>query len=220
MLTRVAARAAAQGTGRVRGDGADRTGPGASDAFSRQLLSILQNGLERLGAAPACVKTARSETRTAEATAKESPQRQFFVTAATGETNQAVAGASTCEADEGAPPAVAEAPGGCAMPDVLFEQHNGWNWRNYATYEMAQWLATRLGGEVGTYEADWSPGFEPPPTYYTVRFGDIEMNAGQLAVYYQPGDYVEPDRMAAMLMAGEGVNNSFVAEHFPELSQA
>ncbi len=201
---------------------------GARDAFSRQLLSILQDGLERLGVPPASVQVARSGSITGAPAASSSSQCQFVVTVpvcdvAKAESQcQAPGDAQRTSAPAAEAGAAASTPGTeeGAMPKILFEQHDGWNWRNYATLEMAQWLAARMGGEVGAYEADWSPGFEPPPTYYTVKFGGVEVNAGQLAVYYQPGDYVNPDRMAAMLISGEGVDNRFVTDNFPELADA
>lgn len=220
MLNRVHTAAAARAFGERTPAAATKPAGGAGNAFSQQLLSVIQNAAERLGAAPETARVVRAETAAEEPGVKGSPRCQDSAAGRGCEGHKTGGGVPACETTEATPAAAGAADGADAMPEVLFEQHDGWNWRNYATYEMAQWLARRLGGEVGTYEADWSPGFEPPPTYYTIRFGEIEMNAGQLAVYYQPGDYVEPDRMAAMLMAGEGVNNSFVSGHFPELSRA
>ena len=198
MLSRIHTAAAAGIAGARTQAAARNSTRGANDAFSQQLLSILQNGLERLGVPSGGVKVVRAETACETAGARGSSQCQYVVTVPASDVAAGASDGTACAtASQAAPKASSETAAGETLPDVLFEQHEGWNWRNYATFEMAQWLAQRLGGEVGTYTADWSPGFEPPPTYYTIRFGNVEMNAGQLAVYYQPGDYVDPDRMAA-----------------------
>ncbi len=103
------------------------------------------------------------------------------------------------------------------VPEEQFIDYPGWNRYNYATKEMAEWLAGRLGGEVGTFHFDWSPPFEPPPDGYTVRFGDKEINAGALAIYFEPGRFMGQDEEAALALFRDGVVNAYVMQHRPEL---
>lgn len=99
----------------------------------------------------------------------------------------------------------------------MYENHPGWSRYWYATREMAEWLAARLGGEVGTFEFEWSPGFEPPPAGYTVRFGDKEIPAGHLAMYFEPGRFRGADQEAALALFRDGIVNDYVMQHRPEL---
>ena len=176
--------------------GADKASPqaenkvGASDSFSQQLLSMLQSSLERLGVAAADIRPVTQGV--------DGPsQRQFLVTLA----------------EERGSAAAAEP----LAPEVMYEDHPGFNPRLFATEEMAGWLARRLGGEVGTFQWEWSPQVAQPPRGYTIRFGDKEINAGALAIYFEPGRFVGADQEAALALFRDGVVNDFVSLHRPEL---
>ncbi len=172
---------------------AQRTSPQAgpaSDSFSQQLLTMLQSSLDRLGVGSASVQLVPADARS-------SSPRQFLVT---------IAGTKASAAPSEPPPF-----------EMMYENHPGFNPRLFASREMANWLAERLGGEVGTFQWQWSPEVQQPPAGYTVRFGDKEINAGCLALYFEQGRFMGSDREAALALFRDGVVNDYVRQHRPEL---
>jgi hypothetical protein len=168
----------------------------SGDSFSRQLLEMLQSSLQRLGAPAVTVRPVSQGV--------ESPSpRQFIVTL---EEEHAEEEQASVAAPEPPPPL-----------ETMYEDHPGFNPRLFATEEMAGWLAQRLGGEVGTFQWEWSPQVQQPPMGYTVRFGDKEINAGALALYFEPGRFVGADQEAALALFRDGVVNDYVMQHRPEL---
>jgi hypothetical protein len=188
----------------------------AGDSFSRQVLSILEDSLAKLRASGASVQAVTTQDQASGAGGTSSSQCQFLVTfPAVG---QQVADAQQTSVAQVAGKGQATAGTAAAsMPEVLYEDHPSWRNTLYATQEAAAWLADRLGGEVGTYQFDWSPGFEPPPEGYTVKFGNKEVIAGHLAMYFEPGRFSQPDQEAALALFREGIANDYVREHRPEL---
>ncbi|MFB3776168.1 MAG: hypothetical protein ACE141_01120 [Bryobacteraceae bacterium] len=193
-----------------------RSGPQASsgqktsqgtDSFSRQLLSILQNSLGTLGVSAADVKVVQAGEQASTDGAASSSPCQILVTLSSQAATSTVAEEATATTTNGE----------VAPPEVMYEDHPGWNRHFYATREMAEWLAERFGGEVGTFEFEWSPGFEPPPAGYTVKFGDKEIPAGHLAMYFEPGRFSGADKEAALALFRDGVANDYVKQHRPEL---
>jgi hypothetical protein len=105
---------------------------------------------------------------------------------------------------------------------VVYDLKPGWNSQWYASNDMAQWMAERVGGEVGTHVADnWSslttPVYPAPPPQNTIRIGDKEINAGMLAMYFEPGRFSTPDLEAAAALYREGIVNDYVREHWSGL---
>lgn len=176
--------------------------PAAGDSFSKQLLSILQDSIQKLGLGAADVKAVERTTVT-QSSDQNSTQRQFLVT---------LSGAEPASSAAGEPP----------LPKVVYEQPQGWNSQYYASDGMAQWLADRFGGEVGTFTwADWSslanPIYPAPPPQSTIRFGDKEVNAGTLAMYFEPGRFSAPDLEAAAALYRAGIVNDYVRQNWSGL---
>lgn len=161
-----------------------------ADSFSQQLLAVLQRSLEQLGVAPAGVQLVQHG-------GGNPSQRQFVVT---------VAG-------NPGPPETPDTP----LLEAMYENHPGFNPRLYASEEMAGWLARRLGGEVSTFQWQWSPEVPQPPAGYSIRFGGKEINAGALAMYFEPGRFAGADQEAALALFRDGVVNDYVRQHRPEL---
>jgi hypothetical protein len=191
--------------GRPQTSTAQKASQGA-DSFSQQMLSILKDSLGKLGASSANVRAVQTYADTATASAASSSQCQFVVTFSAQDD------ALVSNEDAAVTPGVNDSP-----PEVMYENHPDWNRHWYASLEMAEWLATRLGGEVGTFEYEWSPGFEPPPAGYTVKFGDKKIPAGHLAMYFEPGRLHGADKEAALALFRDGVANDYVKQHRPEL---
>jgi hypothetical protein len=186
----------------------DQKATQGTESFSQQLLSFLQDSLGRLGVSSAAVQTVPAGGEAPAAGAASSSQCQFLVTFSAQDPAAAVAE----NAD-----AVVAAGEDITPPEVMYEDHPGWSRYHYASREMAEWLASRFGGEVGTFEYEWSPGFEPPPPGYTVKFGDKEIPAGHLAMYFEPGRFHGADKEAALALFRDGIANDYVKEHRPEL---
>jgi hypothetical protein len=180
----------------------------AGDPFAQQVLSILEDSLAKLGVSGASVQAVTGQQQASVTGGATSSLCQFLVTLPAQEESTApVAEASVAQAS------VADS----SIPEVLYEDHEGWRNTLYATQEAADWLANRLGGEVGTYQFEWSPGFEPPPEGYALKFGDKEIPAGHFAMYFEPGRFSQPDQEAALALFRDGIVNDYVREHRPEL---
>jgi hypothetical protein len=174
----------------------------AGDSFSQQLLSVLEDSIQKLGLKAADLKVVVQDSM-APATDHNSTRRQFLVTLVDTE--------PSC-------PAAGESP----LPAEIYEQHQGWNSQWYATDDMAQWLADHFGGEVGVNTwPDWSSSSNPiypaPPPQNTIRIGDKEVNAGFLALYFEPGRFSAPDLEAAAALYRAGIVNDYVRQNWSGL---
>jgi hypothetical protein len=174
---------------------AARSAPRAKEDFSQQLKSVLQDTSRERGIA-GLVPKASQPSNTAKACDDISSQRQSLA-----------------------------APAQAAVPEVIYETHAGWNAQWYASSDMAAWLAGRVGGEVGTHVAEnWSslstPVYPAPPPQNTIRIGDKEVNAGCLAMYFEPGRFSQPDLEAAAALYREGIVNDYVRQHWSGLMGA
>ncbi len=184
-----------------------------NDAFSQQLLAIIQNSLEKLGYAKSAVQVQSHAAGVAGSSGATSPVRQFLVTVPVEVNSSEKVGVEEPGNGKGSfEKACSDEP-----PAVLFEEHEGFTYRFFATREAAEWAAARFGGEVGISQWEWSPWVTPPPPFYTIRFGDKEINAGLLVQYFEPGRFVGADQEAALALFREGIVNDYVLQYRPEL---
>jgi len=199
--------------GLLSAGGTARNAAGQGDAFSQQLLAIIQDSLAKLGYSKSSVQVQSQGTEASASSGATSPVRQFLVTVPA----EVSLPASVRTETAGAERVRAEKVCSDEPPAVLFEQHEGFSYRLFATREAAEWAAARFGGEVGISQWEWSPWVTPPPPFYTIRFGDKEINAGLLVQYFEPGRFVGADQEAALALFREGIVNDYVLEHRPEL---
>ena len=173
----------------------------AESSFSQQLLALLQDSMGKLGLNVELVTQVNGSSPASAEPSKGLGKCQFLVTLAATE--------SAAQQPEIEP----------AVPGVIYDTHAGWSSQYYASEEMAQWLAQRFGGEVGEFASkDWSscstPYFPAPPPQRTIRFGDQEVNAGLLAMYFEPGRFWKPDLDAAAALYEAGILNDYVRQNW------
>jgi hypothetical protein len=189
-----------------------------TDPFARQLLSILQDSIGKLGLKAEKVEAAPVDPG-ATTDSSGAAGRQFFVTITEARPSALSAGCGSAPglaAQSFAEPTRGE-DGVIPVPEGMYENYPGWNPRCFATRETANWLAERVGGEVGTFQWKWTLDFEQPPEGYTVRVGDKEINAGALAMYFEPGRFVNPDEEAAAALYRAGIINDYVRQNWSNL---